>query len=377
MKNITLLTVMLLSFITTAQKKLPQIKSNTDTIRIKCDGKLYRENLTWTLAPDVNPDIFYTDRLGSVVSFHTDCDSIAVKIEENTVFDFIILRGKKKAYTQIVYQEPYLITLKKGNNFNFSEKIDLPEFTYADSSDTHLKAVRSEFKLDSIAGKGSEVSRLLNIMHWLHYAVRHDGSSNNPSLKNALDLVAVCRLENRGVNCRMLATILNECYLSMGFKSRMVTCMPKPDEFDDCHVINEVYSEELQKWIWLDPTFDAYVMNEKGELLGIWEVRERLIADLPLLVNPDANWNREFSEDKAYYLDYYMAKNLYRIEIPIHSTYNLETAEAGKVLEYMDLFPMDDLNRTTGKKEADNKTTGVSYVFYKTTNPELIWGKLK
>ena len=35
----------------------------------------------------------------------------------------------------------------------------------------------------------------------------------------------------------------------------------------------------MKKWLWIDPTFDAYVMNEKGELLSIEEVRERLISD--------------------------------------------------------------------------------------------------
>ena len=34
-------------------------------------------------------------------------------------------------------------------------------------------------------------------------------------------------------------------------------------------------------------------MNETGELLGLQEVRERLINDQPLILNPDANWNRQ------------------------------------------------------------------------------------
>jgi len=80
----------------------------------------------------------------------------------------------------------------------------------------------------------------------------------------------------------------------------MVTCKPKPLEFNDCHVINSVFSHQLNKWIWVDPEFDAYVMNEKGELLGLQEVRDRLINDKPLILNPEANWNRRTSQNIDY-----------------------------------------------------------------------------
>jgi hypothetical protein len=40
--------------------------------------------------------------------------------------------------------------------------------------------------------------------------------------------------------------------------------------------INAVYSNTLNKWLWIDPTNDAYAMNEKGELLSIAEDRHLL-----------------------------------------------------------------------------------------------------
>ena len=74
-------------------------------------------------------------------------------------------------------------------------------------------------------------------MHWVHNAVRHDGSSRNPTSRNAIDLIEVCRKENRGINCRMMAQVLNECYLAMGFKSRFVTCMPRKMVNDDARQV--------------------------------------------------------------------------------------------------------------------------------------------
>ena len=210
-------------------------------------------------------------------------------------------------------------------------------------------------------------------MHWVHNLIRHDGSSNNPTLKNAIDLIKICKSEKRGVNCRMMATILNECFLSMGYKSRMVTCMPKPLEFDDCHVINTVYLEKEKRWIWLDPTFDAYVMDETGQLLGIQEVRERLINNKPLILNPEANWNRKNSQTKDYYLYTYMAKNLYRLEVPLHSTYNYETKENGKTIESVQLLPVDGINQIPIIQVYKDEKNNVTYKTYITNNPDLFW----
>jgi len=358
--------------ISVCSQNLPVIHATSELVTIKEDYKLSMS--TWTIVPEAKPDVYETS--ASHVSFITDIDSIAFHIEKGKQYDFIIvLNGKDSAYTQIIWAPSKLDILKGGREFNYSDDRYIPKFTYENESSAGLQKLRRELNLDSIAGDGSELSQIFNLMHWLHNLIRHDGTSSNPALKNAPDLIRVCRTENRGVNCRMLAIILNECYLSMGIKSRYVTCMPKELEFDDCHVINMVYATELKKWIWIDPSFDAYVMDDKGNLLGLWEVRERLINDLPLVLNADANWNRNSIMTKEYYLDYYMAKNLYRFQISAESKYNNETAEEGKTIQFVELIPLDAENQSPQFEEKLIEKTGVRYVYYKTNNPELIWQK--
>lgn len=355
-----------------SQKTTPIISATSKTVDINIGDKLNKG--VWTISPDLLVDIYDVNEVGEVVTFYTDIDSISVKVDEKTNFDFIILLNEKdSAFTKVKYKEPYLTTLKKAKEYSLNQSRDFPKFTYQDSGDVNLKRIRREFNLDSIAGKGNEISKLLNVMHWVHNVVRHDGGGGNPSLKNAIDLVKVCQIENRGLNCRMMAVILNECYLSLGYKSRMITCMPKPLEFNDCHVINAVFSNQLDKWIWLDPTNDAYVMDEKGELLGLQEVRDRLINDQPLILNPEANWNRQMSQTKESYLYNYMAKNLYRLETPIHSTYNYETDENGKTVEYMQLLPLDGVNQKPEIEVDSNNISKMIYKRYITNNPNQFW----
>lgn len=264
----------------------------------------------------------------------------------------------------------YLSILKRAVKYNLSDNRPIPKFSYQASDNPDLVALRKGFNLDSIAGKGTDVLQILNLLHWIHDLIPHNGMNGNPEVKNAMGMLEICKKENRGLNCRGLALVLNECYLAMGIKSRIVTCLPKDSlKIDqDCHVINSVYSESLKKWLWIDPTFNAYVMNEKGELLSIEEVRERLISDKTLILNPDANWNNQNTQTKENYLYNYMAKNLYMLECPANSEYNMETFREEKNISYIKLLPLDYENQKPDKVEAEGKLT-----VYKTNNPNLFW----
>lgn len=260
----------------------------------------------------------------------TDDDMKSLK--DNRRYQKLMLKMKAQS-------DDFSKILKQSAGYTKNTAKDIPAFTYMDANDSNLVRIRNYFNLDSIAGTGDEISKIKNLLTWAHNVVRHDGSSMNPKEKNAIAMVEVCKKENRGINCRMMAQLLNECYLAMGFKSRFVTCMPQK-MINDCHVINSVYSKTLNKWLWMDPTFNAYVTDEKGNLLGIAEVRERLRNDQPLVLNEDANWNNQSKQTKLYYLDYYMAKNLYYVVCPLRSEFNAETNYDGKVWsDYVALVP--------------------------------------
>lgn len=294
----------------------------------------------------------------------------------DSIYNFIILlNGKDSAYTQLKYIPTFLDILKEAEEYDFEDSTQFPEFTYQDSSTSELKILRKELNLDSIAGNGGEILKILNLMHWIHDLIPHDGSHENPVVKNALSMINECKKEGRGLNCRGLATVLNECYLSLGIKSRFVTCMPKDSVFNDCHVINMVFSKDLDKWIWIDPTQNAYVMDESGTLLGLSEVREKLILGEMLILNPDANWNNQVLTNKQNYLMIYMAKNLYRFSCPLRSEYDYESNQSGKIRQYIELIPLDGYNQSPKYSRNYLKEAGVTFENYKTNNPNKFWVK--
>jgi len=350
------------------------IPANSRMVDVK-DGGVLRK-AAWQIVPGKKPDVYTTSTKNSLVTFYTDLDSISFKVKPKEKYRFIILlNGKDSALTEITYVPSFIEILKRAAKYNPADRREIPMFTYQSADNPNLQSLRKHYKLDSIAGKGNEFSRVLNVLHWLHNLVPHNGQNGNPPIKNAESMISVCKKENRGLNCRGLAITLNECYLSLGFKSRYVTCLPKDSlKTDrDCHVINMVYLNSQAKWIWIDPTFNAYVMNENKEPLSIEEVRERIIEDKPLVLNSDANWNNKNPAVKEEYLFRYMAKNLYILECPASSEFDLETSHDSNIktlvpkrtAKYIRLIPLDYFTQTI-------KSSG--YVYY-TNNSKLFWAK--
>jgi len=236
------------------------------------------------------------------------------------------------------------------------------EFLYQPKESNNLCLVRDYFKLDSVAGQGDELSKIINLLHFAHDNIRHDGGNRAIAEMDAIDIYNYYKTTGRGVNCRQLAISLCEMYLSMGIPARYVTCMPADPNDYECHVINTVWSSQLQKWLYIDPTMDAWVTDENGTMLSIAEVRERLINDQPLVLCETANWNHESQQTKEQYLEEYMAKNLYYLVCKKLNRFNPESI-------YRDNNPADDVRLIPVGYVNDNWKCDT------TTDPDVFWAK--
>ena len=228
--------------------------------------------------------------------------------------------------------------LRQSGKYQSADTTGLPRFTYEKATSNNLRNVKQFFQLDDIAGEGDEISKILNLMKWVHDNIRHNGSNYALCEFTSIDLFNYHKSTGKGINCRHLAIVLNEIYLAMGIKSRYVTCGPKDNS--DVHVINSVYSTTLNKWLWMDPTMNAYWKDENDNLLSIEEVRQRLIDDLPLVLNEDANRNNETQQTRASYLDGWLAKHLYWFSIPVNSGFNTESRYRNTDQTYVLLIPL-------------------------------------
>lgn len=223
----------------------------------------------------------------------------------------------------------YLKTLREYEVFDHESDSAYEDFTYQSPDDENLIKLKETYDLVKVAGDGDELTKIINLMKWVHNTINHNGSYQYRGELNTFGIIEHCKANNTGVNCRMLATVLNEVYLSMGYKSRFVTCLPKDTKDPDCHVINMVYSTTLSKWIYMDPSFQAYFKDENGTLLSIEEVRERMIKGEKLVLNDDIDHNGNGYSKKQYIN--YMNKNLFRFSCLVKSEFNSESSDKIKI----------------------------------------------
>ena len=94
-------------------------------------------------------------------------------------------------------------------------------------SPMYLVEVRQYFKLDSVAGAGDELSKIKNILTYIHNTIKHDGNHESPAGSNIIKWAEACKGGARGLHCGGLAHVLKDCYLSMGFKARHISGLPQ------------------------------------------------------------------------------------------------------------------------------------------------------
>lgn len=186
-------------------------------------------------------------------------------------------------------------------------------FTYESPADSNLARLRATFNLDGVAGSGDEISRIKNLMHWVHFRLRHDGTVSlpNPDPFTSVNILAVAEKEKRPFHCGILATVLNDVYLSMGFKSRRLACLPFDKQDSDRHSVTMVWSDDLHKWLLMDPTFDTYFTSTAGTPLGPAQIRAAMAKGDSILVADSINWNGQPRSKIEHYC--YMAKNLFQL----------------------------------------------------------------
>ncbi len=272
-------------------------------------------------------------------------------------------------------ETPELGELRQGKEYNISQKQTFPDFSYQSSDHADLTKIRTKYGLDAIAGKGSDIERAKRLLKWFHEEVPHNDAPNIESL-NAISIIDSYRTKKQAHGCYPLSIAMNEVFLAMGFQSRTVICFsgryPSPE---GGHVINSVYIPSLKKWIYMDPQDNAYIMDEKDNLLSIAEVRERLISGGVLKLNADANYHGK-ADDLNDYLYTFMAKNLYRLICPLKSEFGSQTRAKGKTIQYVELLPVASKDPVVDGFETNtNAKTGVNVINFHTNNDRLFWKK--
>lgn len=197
-------------------------------------------------------------------------------------------------------------------------------FSY-DYNASGYEKLRTKYRIDRIAGNGSELDKALNLMQWCSENVLHNGGTKDVEFipKTSVDILDYAFQKGReyGVYCRLQAIVFTECCLALGIKSRILHCLPfSPYDFDT-HVVSMVYISDMGKWIMLDASMNRYFVNSDKTILSPMEVRNKLSYDDNIECNvPDDNYKM------------YMAKNMFYFKSPQRNTFGADLLTGQKTI---------------------------------------------
>lgn len=208
-------------------------------------------------------------------------------------------------------------------------------FSYENLNHPGLKKYREEHKLDQIiAGASSEFEVMMRLLNWAYRVplTKNDYSWNwNDVTIEPVQIAQTSRKNTKqnGVSksrngettviinntipssnsdmpelngpffngrrmkamCLYPTQALIGALLSMGFQARHININ---SEGMSGHEVTEVWSNEFNKWIYLDPTVDSYFFNaETGVPLNVLEMHNLLVEQMPHV----ENWKQPFVPD--------------------------------------------------------------------------------
>jgi hypothetical protein len=230
----------------------------------------------------------------------------------------------------------------KKNKFSDETRFRAPSepvsFLYADVGDKNLKNLRARHHLDEIAGKGPEREQIVRLMTWVHRLA----SQEELPIKAGLRPPALDKEKKKNADRYLKSVFLNGVYLAMGFASRHTHLLPLRDEYQGCHYVTSVFSRDLQRWLMMDPDFGVYVTDEQGVILGVAQIRRRLMGSQALkVVRPGKSWLKKMMLRVTEYLEgvdylWFLSDLIYKIRCPKLSGF-AQDCQAART--YFELLP--------------------------------------
>jgi len=143
-------------------------------------------------------------------------------------------------------------------------------FRHEDYGVRELAELRETYDFDEYVASGkTELERMILLQDWVYTRVAYGGATRYVDLRNSLSILEKA---SRGVEmwCNNMAAVFMQCAVSMGWTARYVF-LRSPQ--GDAHVSNDIWSNDLKKWIMLDATWNLHLERD-GEILSIPEVRD-------------------------------------------------------------------------------------------------------
>lgn len=222
--------------------------------------------------------------------------------------------------------EGWISYLKAGQKYQSSDK-EIPYQYNLNEREKYIDIIE-KYKLDELVKGKDDTEKMIALLYFVSDNFSHNGSIGMPDEVDANSLLKFYE-QKKGLSCRGLSILLSELLRVYGIPAKHITCMPSIEDFYDCHVVVHAYSEKLNKWILLDPTYRLYLKDKDGNFMNLPELRNCIADGEEFIPNENAGWNgNKFDID---YYRMYMAKNTYRFECATDFYYGADSNDGKNV----------------------------------------------
>lgn len=210
--------------------------------------------------------------------------------------------------------------LDKNNYGLLNERLELLRTSGEYAADTNVfemrivqdearaQEIREYFQLDTLyPANATTWEKAVAIGQFVSSNIPHANQKIWPNHVNAIGLWEYTKDVAPAFNCRLHSILTFELMLAADIPARYITCMPQDKDDMDCHVVNEVWLPELNKWAMVDTDMGGhFVTDNKGTPLSLKEMRKHYISGEKMIIHPAFG---KAQKDNDYYA--YMAKNTY------------------------------------------------------------------
>lgn len=202
-------------------------------------------------------------------------------------------------------------------NISYSQEPQNPLFVFQYSDTTaneFLRELKNNYLIEKlVAEDNTEFEKIKSVLGWTNKQWSHNGS-NSPSRSDALTILKEAK-EGKQFRCVEYGIVAAAAMNSIGIPARTLGLKSRDVEKvrrGAGHVVTEVYSKELGKWIFMDPQMNIIPVLNGVPLNGV-EFQKEIYSKNPelKLVNKQGELN---SEDRKSYIKW-IGKYLFYFDV--------------------------------------------------------------
>lgn len=197
---------------------------------------------------------------------------------------------------------------------------DYRSLDYGDPEHPRIAQLREEYNLESVVGGcDTEFGAFLALKRWVRSQWNHGWSHSFDKVKDALDILSEAA-KGEQFCCGHYATVFIESATALGWPARSVgiaiadcECPRDYHVGNVGHAVAEIWSNELEKWVLMDPDLNVHYERD-GVPLNALEIREAwltgqadrvaMVQDEPAFVMPSGRTVKIVKERGAYRQDW-------------------------------------------------------------------------